>query len=1137
MASGKVGSISLTVIPDLKGLREKLKVAIDRIERSTKIKLQVEFEIDNASMSRVKSSIKSQLRDEKVKVAAAVDKASLAKTRSQIEAAARDAKTHIKVEVDRNGVQRARLALVRAMEGIKVKPHVDYKPLEKEIRGRTFVKYIGAVWQPGSLDQLKGTFYSKFPALRPWIWPEVDFAYIKTAAKNTLTAFRNSWNSLSGRTFRVGMYATWHDKQGMIRKLTQSLGHIRAYLVAEFDRTEFGKATLALLRTARRDFRKLTFPVRAVWDQVSRVKLFSGVKLMASLLGKVATIPFIAVWDARPVAAVRGAVAAVARTLWKYGKIPFKAVWDSRAMSAVRSKVSEATKNLVKGIPIRAKMTLQWAASAIRFLNRLGVTRLVKYKIQLLTNEALKRARQLGTLIKASLALGVVGGAFMSVVQSGLNGINSIVVAAKRIAPAMGAAVGIMASFAAGAGVAVVALKKASDELKALEAPLKAVQKGIEDAFWKSAKPVVLENAQKLIAGLNKDVYALSAGMGSVFANIAKGAGASMAQFQTVIQNAKRGFDNMGPGLNALTQALANFIAAASSFFPRFGQWITDISNKFLAWTQQMGQSGLEDWMNRGWAATKTLADILGNTVGIFWQIVKAASGGAAGMEEFNRKLESMKQKLATPEMQTGLRDMFNGAKQGLDFIQQALGNFVNQLPQMGEAIGRVFSAAGQLIGTFADTLGKIFSNPAVLEGIQQIVLGFDALFRAVQPVVQMLAEKLGGILADIGRVMQQMAPDVQKLAGYFGEFAGISFDAIGQLVQIILPPLVEIMNELMPAINEITKAILPPMLEIIKQLMPFIKWVVDIIVQELVPILAELIPRIGAVVESLLPPLLEVLKKIIPPVIEMVKDLMPAAVSIFEALQPVLKVVIDILGAILPPIIKAFAGTVKFLIGVIQTCIDIFKWLWEVAKEVWNAISRFVGSAVDAVGRAISNGMHWISGVWSNAWNGIKSFVKGLWDGIVGFFREGVRIIGNIFKSIGKAIMAPFKAAFNAIARFWNNTVGRLSFTIPDWVPGIGGAGFSMPKIPTFARGGIVDKATLAVIGEGGENEAVIPLSKLQPMIDKGVNAALAETGGGSTVYNVNMTLDARQLKNLDSLDRFIRLLQVKAHMYGGDI
>ncbi len=59
-------------------------------------------------------------------------------------------------------------------------------------------------------------------------------------------------------------------------------------------------------------------------------------------------------------------------------------------MSAVRSKVKRATKNLVKGIPIRAKMTLQWAASAIQFLNRLELF-MVKYKIQLLTNRALKR--------------------------------------------------------------------------------------------------------------------------------------------------------------------------------------------------------------------------------------------------------------------------------------------------------------------------------------------------------------------------------------------------------------------------------------------------------------------------------------------------------------------------------------------------------------------------------------------------------------------------------------------------------------------------------------------------------------------------------------------------------------------------
>ena len=87
---------------------------------------------------------------------------------------------------------------------------------------------------------------------------------------------------------------------------------------------------------------------------------------------------------------------------------------------------------------------------------------------------------------------------------------------------------------------------------------------------------------------------------------------------------------------------------------------------------------------------------------------------------------------------------------------------------------------------------------------------------------------------------------------------------------------------------------------------------------------------------------------------------------------------------------------------------------------------------------------------------------------------------------------MAAAKAVFNGIARIWNNTVGKLSFKIPDWVPGIGGNGFSMPDIPMLADGGIVTAPTLALIGEAGP-EAVIPLSQMGSM------------GGGGVTINVN--------------------------------
>ena len=90
------------------------------------------------------------------------------------------------------------------------------------------------------------------------------------------------------------------------------------------------------------------------------------------------------------------------------------------------------------------------------------------------------------------------------------------------------------------------------------------------------------------------------------------------------------------------------------------------------------------------------------------------------------------------------------------------------------------------------------------------------------------------------------------------------------------------------------------------------------------------------------------------------------------------------------------------------------------------------------------------------------------------------------------KAMLTVFKTVFNAIAVLWNGTVGKLSFSIPSWVPGIGGKGFEVPNIPQLADGGIVSRPTLALIGESGP-EAVVPLSK--------GGAGM----GGSVTINVN--------------------------------
>lgn len=134
------------------------------------------------------------------------------------------------------------------------------------------------------------------------------------------------------------------------------------------------------------------------------------------------------------------------------------------------------------------------------------------------------------------------------------------------------------------------------------------------------------------------------------------------------------------------------------------------------------------------------------------------------------------------------------------------------------------------------------------------------------------------------------------------------------------------------------------------------------------------------------------------------------------------------------------------------------------------------------------------ISGIFTTGFDGLKA--------VVGAWYEGVRGYLN-------ALYNAFKTIFNSVARLWNNTIGKLSFKVPSWVPlGLGGKSFDVPDIPELANGGIVTGPTLAMIGEAGP-EAVIPLNR-------------AGGFGGNVTINVNGG-DPQQVVN--ALRRYMQL------------
>ena len=107
----------------------------------------------------------------------------------------------------------------------------------------------------------------------------------------------------------------------------------------------------------------------------------------------------------------------------------------------------------------------------------------------------------------------------------------------------------------------------------------------------------------------------------------------------------------------------------------------------------------------------------------------------------------------------------------------------------------------------------------------------------------------------------------------------------------------------------------------------------------------------------------------------------------------------------------------------------------------------------------------------------------------------SGIKVGFDFVVSYFKTLLTIYKGIFNGIASLWNNSIGKLSFKFPSFVPGFGGKGFDVPNIPMLAQGGIVTSPTLALIGEGAGPEAVIPLDRM---------GEFGMGGGGGVTINV---------------------------------
>lgn len=205
----------------------------------------------------------------------------------------------------------------------------------------------------------------------------------------------------------------------------------------------------------------------------------------------------------------------------------------------------------------------------------------------------------------------------------------------------------------------------------------------------------------------------------------------------------------------------------------------------------------------------------------------------------------------------------------------------------------------------------------------------------------------------------------------------------------------------------------------------------------------------------------------------------------------------------------------------------DVFTKAWEAIKLVFSVVGTWFGDRWRDIQNVFSGIRTWFSDKFRDAWNGITS----IFSNVSNWFRVNVvdKIV-NAFTGIKDRITGFFGGVWDGLANGLKNALNSL-LNLPLKIPSVTVAGKTIggqTLIPRLARGGIIDQATLAVIGESGA-EAVVPLENNLEWIDKLAAKINTSTGGSNQPIQLTVQIGEEKIAT-----QIIDLINEKTHMSG---
>lgn len=445
-------------------------------------------------------------------------------------------------------------------------------------------------------------------------------------------------------------------------------------------------------------------------------------------------------------------------------------------------------------------------------------------------------------------------------------------------------------------------------------------------------------------------------------------------------------------------------------------------------------------------SATTKAIEVFGTKAGP--DLADAIKGGRFEFEEMLKLVESSSGQLDAS---------FEATMDPADKAKVAL----NNLTLAGAALGDVIQSA----------LGPVF------ESLADILKDFTEWFKNLNPEIRQTIVFVGGIIAAVGPLLVLIGALAGPISTALGLFAKFKLALFGTAEQAgMMGTMVSGLTGPILAVIGIIALVTAALIDLYNNNEEFRKNVNDMI-SNLIEILQTLwnsflYPILTAVKDVLL----DIWNNAILPVWETVKnciaDIIAKLSGLIEVLTPVINFIIQLLSALLIPAFLLLANTIG---AVVSEAISFF-------GALLSNVSQVIGGIIQVISGIIQFITGVFTGNWKQAWNGIVSIFKGIFDGIVGIAKAPINGVISLVNGVISAVNGMIKG------------LNKISFDIPDWVPGIGGSHFGLDlktidKVAYLAKGGNLLSGT-AIVGEAGPEI-------LQQMGNKTRVTPLSESGG----------------------------------------